>query len=477
MRKSLLKAMAGTALVVGAVAMSSVSAFAFGVSTTTDGTAKTWDFSSDNTAVNYQNLSEAADIGGGIICPAGNAAKVAVGTGNLNIKSGAEIKIPVPKDSLGTITIYGDGSNTGRKVSIESSTEIAMNSNGESANVVAAATTDGYLTVTSSSDYKLKKITVSLTTGTFEQDAKYKATVNLTNSTDTDAKVSLGSASVTVPANGSETLTAEDLTKGSYSLKTDNKHVLSNDKVTVEDADVSVNVTITAVQPVKQGVYTAFATKDGFVESAANTGKYGTGDYLSFSLSKAAVLTIEAKCGSSSNDAKSAMLFYADSEDAESGTTLFELGTSASGYSASGSKTITLPAGEYYFLGKSPAKEGDGTTTVQITKLSVSYCAITNADSTANASAVFNDGKYYAVAVISADDVDDTTKSTVVLAAGGQELTTTDTVYSAVEFDQEYTAESFGGAAGDYLYAAEVTGVGEATDAMDKINHIMVTVE
>ena len=102
---------------------------------------------------------------------------------------------------------------------------------------------------------------------------------------------------------------------------------------------------------------------------------------------------------------------------------------------------------------------------------------IQNANSTANASAVSYDGKYYAVAVISADDADDTTKSTVVLAAGGQVLATTGTVYSAVEFDQEYTAESFGGAKGDYLYAAEVTGVGEATDAMDKINHIMVTVE
>ncbi len=93
-------------------------------------------------------------------------------------------------------------------------------------------------------------------------------------------------------------------------------------------------------------------------------------------------------------------------------------------------------------------------------------------DSLTNASFVENDGKYYAISVVTADEA--TNNNYLLQKYGSSELTRTSTVYEKIQIGtQTYTAADFGGTG--FLYASELTEVPDdktATDVKAKVEEI-----
>ena len=519
MKNFFTKAIVAAGVMASAMVLSSVCAFAtdytsstltgLSYSVETNGTTKTttWEFAgnSDKTAINAGDTLEG-------ILVTGTGTKSFSTDNKFSVSKDMGFSVPVDENSQGgTIAITATGSNADRYLILNyedggdnSGKKIVPYTKAENTlNFTTSDISEDYLKFTNNpkgGDYKISKIVLTETVGV-ATTSEYTVSVKdvFSGEAISGFTVKLGEETVSPSA-------------GKYTFTTGNTYVFSADGYESKDVAVTaatassfvVELTPVAADISEAGTYslidgvTAENDKDtvaaGFVYAGhlteANT---GTGSMKRKNDNGVYSIEIQKKGGSSIKFTTTETFEVTVPFTSTSGTNESDLAIkNASGadvsdvvthkgstISEASNVTVTLEPGTYYIYspGNSDSTKGRGARLYSVTFAAVSDITIQNANSTEYASAVSYDGKYYAVAVISADDADDTTKSTVVLAAGGQELATTGTVYSAVEFDQEYTAESFGGAAGDYLYAAEVTGVGEATDAMDKINHIMVTVE
>ena len=323
MRKSLLKTMVGTVLAVSAIAVGSVSVFAFSDTLSEDAKTRTWDFSSNTGSIAKDYAAgTAAEIGdSGILVPASSGAKITVAASYVQFRSGAKLDVPVPANSKGSITIYGNG-NAGRTVTTEDGVEIDNVSAGDTQDFTSTSAADGYITLTSNSDYKFKKIQITLTDGsTYQTTVKYNITgsvsgldagkaFTITNGTDSYEAI------VKEDGTSFEVSSTEDYASGTYTASATNYNVSYGSGTgftltgTSPNYTASTSVTFTKKEMgiLSAGVYTAADIDAGLpnFDATAITFKSGTAfaggkvnGTLKFKLDKAATVIISAKTGGS----------------------------------------------------------------------------------------------------------------------------------------------------------------------------------
>ncbi|MBQ7265945.1 MAG: hypothetical protein IJS61_07585 [Firmicutes bacterium] len=376
MRKSFFsKAVVAAGVMASAMALSCMAVFATDYtdgtpSVSSDGTTKTWSFSSNT---NGGKSLSVGDTVSGITCT-GTGVKIQSGYLSLN---GGSITIPVPKNSAGTIAFTNTNTSEERSITCTDTNTTVNNAVAKGTNAfnfTATNSVDELIAFSSTKESKITKITVTLTSGSYAVGTTYSATLNFTSTSSKDATVSCNGNSTVISAGETGKLELSGLSDGStYSVTVDKYHTVDTTSFTVDGEDITKNINITEIEiPVlSEGEYTSFIPSKGFDETSANTGKYGQGEYVKFTLSNNATLTITAKCGSSSTETKSAALSYNTSEQYNENNELFSFVTQDG--QGEVTQIIDLTSGIYYLVGKSPVTDGDGTTTVQIVNITVAY--------------------------------------------------------------------------------------------------------
>lgn len=329
MRKSLLKTVANALIVIGAIAISSLNVFALTDTLSNENKTRTWDFSSNTgTIVKDYAANTEAEIGeSGIIVAKEGTAKVTVASSQIQFRNGAVLKVPVPVGSTGSVKIYGNG-NTGRMVALEKNAnnqelEIDNKADGDSVSYDATVSQDGYIQITSKSDYKFTKIEVQSSAG-YTVETTYTITGNITGlSKGTVFTIKCGSDSY-------DAIVEEDGTKFSVSSKAGfalgtytaekNGYIVtygSGEGFTLTGtspeftASTSITFSEKALEDIAAGVYSASEVDAGkpnfdisnvsFVNSSAVNGGKVNGT-IKFKLAKAATVIVVAKTGGSNEE-------------------------------------------------------------------------------------------------------------------------------------------------------------------------------
>ncbi len=338
-----------------------------------DGKNKTWDYSK------AANLSlKVGDTVDGIVVGASGTStdRTRINSNALNVRATGIIKVPVPENSTGTISVVCTGNATDRLLTLEDDTflTIPMSKSGNSVSFTTSHSNDGYLSLESNGDYKIASLTVTLTSDhTFGAVTTYTitgactgleagTTFNLTNGTTTyTATVNDDGTGYTV------TSTTVVDTTGTYTASLNNYSVTYADSatgITISGSDTTFTATPSiafaqlSLGNLSEGTYGGTVINNGLpnfeIASTNGVGEISGTHYrirgtMRFKLAQEATVVINARCASSESG-KSVTMSLTDESGTAQSISYGETSATSVTLEAGGALTdytLSLPAGTY----------------------------------------------------------------------------------------------------------------------------------